>query len=113
MMNPYELHERKKSPHYENDEQLKKQYKTTVDKARQGYFIRITEHNIVFCPQGEVLHKKTLRKNGYTRYSNKMACKFCKDKCCSSPHKELDVSPSKNVMPTPLKRKELKENLLT
>ncbi len=48
------------------------------EKAREGYFIRDIKKNIVYCPNGEILRQKSVRKNGYIRYANKNACKHCK-----------------------------------
>ncbi len=36
-------------------------------KAREGYFVRNAEENLVFCPQGKVLSQKSIKKNGDIR----------------------------------------------
>lgn len=61
-------------------------------RAAEGYFVRDLEKDRVYCPTGEVLRKKSTRKNGDIRYANKMACKMCdvKDKCTRSTWKEVD-----------------------
>ncbi|MCM1087212.1 MAG: hypothetical protein NC318_07145 [Blautia sp.] len=61
-------------------------------RAAEGYFVRDLEKNLVYCPTGVVLRKKSVRKNGDTRYANKMECKVCpvKDDCTRSPWKEVD-----------------------
>ena len=61
-------------------------------RAAEGYFVRDLEKARVYCPTGEVLRKKAVKKNGDTRYANKMACKQCDDreKCTRSPWKEVD-----------------------
>lgn len=61
-----------------------------VAKAREGYFVRDADRNIVFCPQGEILRPKSIKKNGKIRYCNKLACKRCKSKCTKSIFKEAD-----------------------
>lgn len=61
-------------------------------RAAEGYFIRDLEKDRVYCPTGEILRKKSTRKNGDIRYANKMACKQCeyKSKCTRSVWKEID-----------------------
>lgn len=61
-------------------------------RAAEGYFVRDLEKDRVYCPMGEILRKKAIKKNGDIRYANKMACKQCecKEKCTRSPWKEVD-----------------------
>lgn len=61
-------------------------------RAAEGYFVRDLERDYVYCPMGVILHKKSNRKNGDTRYANKMACKQCgkREKCTRSKWKEVD-----------------------
>ncbi len=61
-------------------------------KAREGYFVRDAEANLVYCPQGKILREKSIKKNGNIRYCNKLACKNCKNKCTKSEWKEVDFS---------------------
>lgn len=63
-----------------------------IRRAAEGYFVRDLESNRVYCPAGEVLRKKSVRKNGDIRYANKMACKLCEYRslCTRSPWKEVD-----------------------
>ena len=49
-------------------------------KALEGYFVRDAERNLVYCPQGEILRQKSIKRNGMIRYCNKLACKKCKCK---------------------------------
>lgn len=51
-----------------------------VERAREGYFVRDPERNLVYCPSGEVLRQKCINKNGNIRYANKNACKHCKNR---------------------------------
>lgn len=63
-------------------------------RAAEGYFVRDLEKDRVYCPMGEILRKKSNKKNGDTRYANKMACKLCecREKCTRSPWKEVDFT---------------------
>lgn len=45
--------------------------------AAQGYYVRDPERDLVYCPGGEILRKKCIKKNGSTRYANKQACSRC------------------------------------
>ena len=63
-----------------------------LQKAKEGYFVRSAEANLVFCPQGKILRQKSVKKNGNIRYCNKLACKNCKSKCTASEWKEVDFS---------------------
>ena len=79
-----------KSP-YGTEEEMK-------DRAAEGYFVRDPERDLVYCPGGETLRKKCIKKNGVTRYANKQACQRCpyRDKCINGKGitrwKELDFS---------------------
>ncbi|RHO66603.1 hypothetical protein DW083_18855 [Parabacteroides sp. AF48-14] len=57
-------------------------------EALEGFFVRDTERNLVYCPQAEILRQKSVKRNGYIRYCNKLACKRCKNKCTTSKFKE-------------------------
>ena len=46
-------------------------------RAKEGYFVRDPERDLVYCPGGETLRKKSIKKNGVTRYANKHACFLC------------------------------------
>lgn len=61
-------------------------------RAAEGYFVRDLEKDRVYCPTGEILRRKSNRKNGEIRYANKRACKLCeqRDICTRSPWKEID-----------------------
>lgn len=58
---------------YKSEEEMK-------ERAREGYFVRDPERNIVYCPAGSTLRQKSIKNNGNIRYANKMACKKCKDR---------------------------------
>lgn len=66
-------------------------------RAREGYFVRDPEADCVYCPGGAALYKKSIKKNGDTRYCNKKMCRQCpyRDKCVTSKKyswKEVDFS---------------------
>lgn len=92
----------------ETEQKLRLDYPKAVQLAVKGFFVRIPELGIVVCPMGHEMRKKSVKHNGFTRFCNKLACKNCTRKCCEQAHKEIDMSPRKNVLPTPEKRRELK-----
>ena len=51
-----------------------------MEKARSGYFVRDPERNLVYCPAGEILRQKCIKKNGNIRYANKNACRHCRNR---------------------------------
>ena len=78
-------------------------------KALEGYFVRDAERNLVYCPQGEILRQKSIKRNGMIRYCNKLACKKCKCKCTTQKFKEVDFSKDTLIKATEAKRKQLKD----
>lgn len=67
-------------------------FEQMVEKAKEGFFIRDAERNIVVCPQGRILRPKSIKKDGRIRYCNKLACARCKAKCTTAKFKEADFS---------------------
>lgn len=65
-------------------------------RAKEGYFVRDPEKNLVYCPAGEILRQKCIKKNGNIRYANKNACRHClnRNKCYKgkSEWKEIDFT---------------------
>jgi transposase len=61
-------------------------------QALDGFFVRDPDRNLVYCPQGEILRQKSIKRSGLIRYCNKLACKRCKSKCTASKWKEVDFS---------------------
>lgn len=53
------------------------------ERAAEGYFVRDPERDLVYCPAGKTLRKKSIKPNGATRYANKHACSHCpyKNRC--------------------------------
>ena len=78
-------------------------------KALEGYFVRDAERNLIYCPQGEILRQKSIKRNGMIRYCNKLACKKCKCKCTAQRFKEIDFNKDTLIKATEAKRKQLKE----
>ena len=50
----------------------------TLAEQKEGYFVRDLETDTVICPTGQLLYKKCVKSNGYTRYVRKAACSRCK-----------------------------------
>ena len=67
-------------------------------KAAEGYFVRDAERNFIYCPQGQVLRQKSIKRNGMIRYCNKLACKHCKNKCTTADFKEVDFNKDKLII---------------
>lgn len=63
-------------------------------RAGEGYYVRDPERNLVYCPGGEILRQKCIKKNGSTRYANRQACSRCpyRNKCVTgnTRWKEID-----------------------
>ena len=90
----------------DNDQAPKSIYGTSeemVAKAKEGYFVRDPEANLVYCPTGEILRQKCVKKNGNIRYANKNACRHCpnRDKCYKGKNewKEIDFTKDQLVKP--------------
>lgn len=66
------------------------------ERAKEGYFVRDPERNLVYCPNGEILRQKCVKKNGNIRYANKNACRHCpnRNKCYKGKNewKEIDFT---------------------
>ena len=81
-------------------------------KALEGYFVRDSERNLVYCPQGEILRQKSLKKNNMIRYYNRQACTNCKCKCTKRKCMEIDFSKDRLIkgMNAKMKQKAKEEN---
>ncbi len=67
------------------------------ERAQEGCFVRDPEADCVYCPCGATLYRKSIKRNGDTRYCNKKLCRQCpyRGKCVTStkyPWKEVDFS---------------------
>lgn len=83
---------------YGSEEEMK-------ERAGEGYFVRDPEKNLVYCPAGEVLRQKSIKKNGNIRYANKTACRHCKnrDKCYKGKNEWKEIDFNKDTLEKPCK----------
>lgn len=74
-----------------------------LDRAKEGYFVRDPERNLVYCPAGEMLRQKCIKKNGNIRYANKNACKHCKNrnKCYKGRGEWKEIDFTKDTLEKP------------
>lgn len=72
-------------------------------KAKEGYFVRDPERNLVYCPNGEILRQKSIKKNGNIRYVNKNACRHCanRNKCYKGKNEWKEIDFSKDQLKKP------------
>lgn len=72
-------------------------------KAKDGYFVRDPERNLVICPAGNQLRQNQVTRQGFIRYINKMACRKCphRNKCHNSKKgfKEIEFRKDEFVKP--------------
>lgn len=83
-------------PPYGTPEAMKK-------RAMQGYFVRDPERNLVYCPAGEILRQKCIKKGGQIRYANKNACRHCpnRNKCYHGKNEWKEVDFTKDKLEKP------------
>lgn len=69
-------------------------------RALEGNFVRDPERDLVYCPGGQTLRRKCIKKNGVTRYANKPACAKCpyRGKCFSNKARWKEVDFSKDCL---------------
>lgn len=74
-------------------------------RALEGYFVRDPERNLVYCPAGEILRQKCIKKNGSIRYANKTACRHCKNrnKCYKGKNEWKEIDFTKDGLERPCK----------
>ena len=72
-------------------------------RAEEGYFVRDPERNLVYCPAGETLRQKCVKKNGNIRYANKNACRHCKyrNKCYKGKNEWKEIDFTKDCLEKP------------
>ncbi len=92
----------------EKNEATKSVYGTPDEmqaRAKEGYFVRDPERNLVYCPAGEILRQKCVKSNGNIRYANKTACKHCKfrNKCYKGRGEWKEVDFTKDNLEKPCK----------
>lgn len=75
------------------------------ERAEEGYFVRDPERNLVYCPAGEILRQKSIKKNGCIRYANKNACRHCKNrnKCYKGKGEWKEIDFTKDCLEKPCK----------
>lgn len=73
--------------------------------AKEGYFVRDPERNLVYCPAGEILRQKCIKKNGNIRYANKNACRHCqyRNKCYKGKNEWKEIDFTKDQLKKPCK----------
>ena len=73
------------------------------ERAGEGYFVRDPERNLVYCPAGEILRQKSIKKNGNICYVNKTACRHCKNrnKCYKGKNEWKVVDFNKDTLKKP------------
>lgn len=76
-----------------------------TERAKEGYFVRDPERNLVYCPNGEILRQKCIKKNGNIRYANKNACRHCpsRNKCYKGRNEWKEVDFTKDCLEKPCK----------
>ena len=72
-------------------------------RAKEGYFVRDPERNLVYCPAGEILRQKCIKKNGNIRYANKNACRHCpnRNKCYKGKNEWKEIDFTKDCLEKP------------
>lgn len=90
----------------DTSEEIKSPYGTPEamkERAMQGYFVRDPERNLVYCPAGEILRQKCIKKGGQIRYANKNACRHCpnRNKCYHGKNEWKEVDFTKDKLEKP------------
>lgn len=101
-----EVKEVKRKVKEEKNENVNSPYGTPAEmlaRAKEGYFVRDPERNLVYCPTGEILRQKCVKSNGYIRYANKTACRRCKytNKCYKGRNEWKEVDFTKDKLERP------------
>lgn len=93
-----ELEKAESDPSNKSEEEMKA-------KAMEGYFVRDPERNLVYCPCGEILRQKSVKKNGNIRYANKTACRRCpnRNKCYKGKNEWKEIDFPKDILEKPCK----------
>ena len=97
---------RKVSDETEEDEEKASIYGRPEEmqaRAKEGYFVRDPERNLVYCPNGEILRQKCIKKNGNIRYANKNACRHCpnRNKCYKGKNEWKEIDFTKDCLEKP------------
>ncbi|MCH3954001.1 MAG: transposase [Eubacterium sp.] len=72
-------------------------------RASEGYFVRDPERNLVYCPAGQILRQKCIKKSGDIRYANKFACRRCphRNKCYKGKNEWKEIDFNKDTLEKP------------
>ena len=101
------IHEVRKRVYEEdtNERSIYRSKEEMIERAKEGYFVRDIERNLVYCPVGEILNQKSVMKNGTVRYANKLACRRCpnRKKCFRNKSDFKEVYFSKKGLEKPCK----------
>lgn len=89
----------------ENTESVYGTPEEMLERAKEGYYVRDPERNLVYCPAGEILRQKCIKKNGNIRYANKNACKHCpnRNKCYKGKGEWKEIDFTKDTLEKPCK----------
>jgi len=72
-------------------------YETVEIEGRRDYFERDLEKDIVICPIGRIMPRKST-KNEKVRYGRVYVCKDCPEKCTQSKFKIVEFAPNKKIV---------------
>lgn len=74
-----------------------------IARAKEGYFVRDPERNLVYCPNGEIMRQKCIGKRGNIRYANKNACRHCsnRNKCYKGKKEWKEIDFTKDCLEKP------------
>ena len=88
-----------------NSESLYGTEEEMLSRAKEGYFVRDAERSLVYCPAGEILRQKSIKKNGNIRYANRNACRHCKNrnKCYKGKNEWKEIDFTKDKLEKPCK----------
>lgn len=96
-----EVVEKQKEKEIEHEvEETRSDNEIREEAIKNGTFERNLKTNMVYCPQGEVLNKKSTNGKNRERFCNKYACRNCKNPCCKSKFKVVEFRTNqKTVIP--------------
>ena len=68
-----------------------------LEIAKKGFFVVTSDRSGVYCPNGQLLYRKSTKKDGRVRYCSKSSCPKCHSVCFEKSErktfKEIDFSP--------------------
>lgn len=108
---------------YEDSNEVVEDEQTDDDRRNfamsENCFVRNKSTEKVFCPQGQILRKKSTNK-GRIRFCNALACQNCKNPCHNSKtgYKTIDFNPNQTIIKkgnhssSKIKRKKVKKKVV-